>query len=95
MDGLDLQRYASVVWTIGVVLFAAVIAVVIAAVVRAARRPPELHSAAERLQREVPQQPEVETKLRELAELQQSGRISEVEYEQRRAEVLAAAPGKH
>lgn len=95
MDGLDLQRYGWVVWTIGVVLFAAVIAVVIAAVVRAARRPPELHSAAERLQREVPQPPEVETKLRELAELQQSGRISEVEYEQRRAEVLAAAPGKH
>ena len=83
-----MQPWQWVVWTAGVLLFAAVIIAVIVAVVRAGRRPPQLHSAAERLQRQTPQAPELEAQLRELAGLQQQGRISDVDYERRRAELL-------
>lgn len=83
-----MQSWQWVVWTAGVLLFAAVIIAVIVAVVRAGRRPPQLHSAAERLQRQMPQAPELEAQLRELAGLQQQGRISDADYERRRAELL-------
>ena len=83
-----MQSWQWVVWTAGVLLFAAVIIAVIVAVVRAGRRPPQLHSAAERLQRQTPQAPELEAQLRELAGLQQQGRISDADYERRRAELL-------
>ena len=83
-----MQSWQWVVWTAGVLLFAAVIIAVIVAVVRAGRRPPQLHSAAERLQRQAPQAPELEAQLRELAGLQQQGRISDADYERRRAELL-------
>ena len=83
-----MQPWQWVVWTAGVLLFAAVIIAVIVAVVRAGRRPPQLHSAAERLQRQTPQAPELEAQLRELAGLQQQGRISDADYERRRAELL-------
>ena len=83
-----MQPWQWVVWTAGVLLFAAVIIALIVAVVRAGRRPPQLHSAAERLQRQAPLDADVETQLRELAGLQQQGRISDADYEQRRAEVL-------
>ena len=85
-----MQPWQWVVWIIGVTVFALVIGGVIVAVLRAARRPPELPSAAERLQQQTPHAPEVEAQLRELAGLQQSGRIGDAEYERRRAEVLAS-----
>lgn len=89
MNVPGLESYNWVVWVLGVLAFAVVIGVVIVAIVRAGRRPPELHSAAERLQREVPQTPALEAKLRELGQLKERGQIGEVEYEKRRAEVLA------
>ncbi|WP_312345107.1 SHOCT domain-containing protein [Stenotrophomonas acidaminiphila] len=92
MDAPGMQPWQWVVWVVGVIAFAVVIGLVIAAVVRAARRPPELPSAAQRLQRQSPLPPEVEARLRELAGLRQAGRIGEVEYERRRAEVLAGNP---
>ncbi|WP_277433402.1 SHOCT domain-containing protein [Stenotrophomonas acidaminiphila] len=92
MDAPGMQPWQWAVWVVGVTAFAVVIGLVIAAAVRAARRPPELPSAAQRLQRQSPSSPEVEAQLRELAGLQQAGRIGEVEYERRRAEVLAGAP---
>ncbi len=92
MDAPGMQTWQWWVWGIGVTVFAVVIGLVIAAVIRAARRPPELPSAAQRLQRQSPQAPEIEAKLRELAGLQQDGRISDAEYERRRAEVLAGKP---
>ncbi len=52
MDAPGMQPYQWVVWIVGVSVFALVIGLLIAAVVRASRRPPELHSAAERLRRE-------------------------------------------
>ncbi|WP_433852886.1 SHOCT domain-containing protein [Stenotrophomonas nitritireducens] len=92
MDAPGMQPWQWGVWVVGVTAFAVVIGLVIAAVLRAARRPPELPSAAQRLQRQSPQSPEIDALLRELAGLQQSGRISEVEYERRRADVLAGKP---
>ncbi len=83
------QAYHWVVWVIGVLVFAAVIGAVIAAIYRANRRPTELHSSAERLQREAPQPADVDAKLRELSLLKERGSIGEAEYERRRAEVLA------
>ncbi|MGH8053796.1 MAG: SHOCT domain-containing protein [Stenotrophomonas sp.] len=89
MNVPGLEGYNWAVWLLGVLLFAVLIGVVIAAIVRASRRPPELHSAAERLQRETPQQPDVEAKLRELNQLKARGQMSEADYEKRRGEVLA------
>ncbi|WP_449465504.1 SHOCT domain-containing protein [Stenotrophomonas humi] len=89
MNVPGLESYNWVVWILGVLAFAVVIGVVIAAIVRASRRPPELHSAAERLQREAPRKPEVEAKLRELNRLKECGQLGEAEYERQRAEVLA------
>lgn len=89
MDAPAVQAYQWVVWAIGVLVFAAVIGLVIAAIVRARRRPAELHSAAERLQREAPPPPEVDAGLRALSLQKQKGQISEEEYEKRRAEILA------
>jgi len=83
-----MQPWQWVVWGAGVLVFALVIAAVIVAVVRAGRRPPQLPSAAERLQRQSPRPPEVEAQLRELAGLQQQGRISDADYERRRAQLL-------
>jgi len=83
-----MQPWQWVVWIVGVTVFALVIGGLVVAVLRALRRPPELPSAAERLQRQSPQAPEVEARLRELAGLWQSGRIGDAEYERRRAEVL-------
>ncbi|MGX9721476.1 SHOCT domain-containing protein [Stenotrophomonas acidaminiphila] len=92
MDAPGMQPWQWGVWVVGVTAFALVIGLVIAAVLRAARRPPELPSAAQRLQRQSPQPPEIEARLRELAGLREAGRISEVDYERRRAEVLAGKP---
>jgi flagellar biosynthesis/type III secretory pathway M-ring protein FliF/YscJ len=89
MNAPGLEGYNWAVWLIGVLLFAVLIGVFIAAIVRASRRPPELHSAAERLKREAPQKPDVEVKLRELSLLKEHGQISDAEYEKRRTEVLA------
>lgn len=89
MDASAVHAYQWVVWVIGVSVFGLVIGLVIAAVVRARRRPTELHSAAERLQREAPQPPEVDAKLRALSLQKQNGQISEADYEKRRAEILA------
>ena len=88
MDAPGMQPWQWVVWIAGVSVFALVIGALIVAVLRAARRPPELPSAAERLQQQTPQTPEVAAQLRELAGLQQSGQIGDAEYERRRAEVL-------
>lgn len=88
MEAPGMQPWQWVVWIVGVSVFALVIGALVVAVLRAARRPPELPSAAERLQRQTPQLPEVEAQLRELAGLQQGGRIGDAEYERRRAEVL-------
>ncbi|MGB3394752.1 MAG: SHOCT domain-containing protein [Stenotrophomonas sp.] len=90
MDAPGMQPWQWVVWIVGVTLFALVIGGLVVAVLRAMRRPPELHSAAERLQRQSPQAPEVQAQLRELAGLRQSGRIGDLEYERRRGEVLRA-----
>ncbi len=83
------QVFQWVVWLIGVLVFAGVVALVVTAIVRARRRPVELHSAAERLQREAPPAPAVDARLRELSLLKERGQIGEAEYEQRRGEVLA------
>ncbi|SBV37697.1 conserved hypothetical protein [uncultured Stenotrophomonas sp.] len=88
MDAPGMQPWQWVVWIAGVTVFALVIGGLVVAVLRALRRPPELPSAAERLQRQSPQAPEVEARLRELAGLRQSGQIGDAEYERRRAEVL-------
>ena len=83
-----MQPWQWVVWIAGVSVFALVIGALVVGVLGAGRRPPELPSAAERLQQQTPQLPEVEAQLRELAGLQQGGRIGDAEYERRRAEVL-------
>ncbi|WP_313645498.1 SHOCT domain-containing protein [Stenotrophomonas sp.] len=93
MNVPGLEAYNWTVWLIGVVLFALVIGLVIAAILRARKRPVQLHSAAERLQREQALGAEVETRLRELEQRKQGGQIGEVEYEALRAAVLAAAKG--
>ncbi|MBD9535925.1 SHOCT domain-containing protein [Stenotrophomonas sp. ATCM1_4] len=82
------QVYHWVVWLAGVGIFAAVTLAVIVAIVRARRRPAELHSAAERLQREAALQPEADARLRALSQLKERGQIGEAEYEKRRAELL-------
>ena len=82
------QVYHWVVWLIGVGVFAAVTLAVIVAILRARRRPAELHSAAERLQREAPLQPELDAQLRALSQRKERGQIGEAEYEQRRGELL-------
>ncbi|MCL7714636.1 SHOCT domain-containing protein [Stenotrophomonas mori] len=94
MDAPGMQSYHWVVWVIGVTVFAGVIGWLIVAAVRAGRRPPELPSAARQVQRQAPQAPEVEAQLRELAGQHQAGRISDADYERRRATVLAQPPGQ-
>lgn len=84
-----MQVYQWAVWLVGVLVFAGVIGVVVAAILRARRRPAELPSAAERLQRESPQPPEVDARLRALSLQLQNGQIGEAEYERRRAEIVA------
>ncbi len=89
MNVPGLEGYNWAVWLIGVLVFAVVIGVFIAAIVRAGKRPPQLHSAAERLQREAGQGKDVQAKLRELDLRRQGGQISQTEYEALRAAVLA------
>lgn len=89
MNVPGMESYNWVVWTLGVLAFAALIGVVIVAIARASRRPPELHSAAERLQREAQTQPALDAKLRELNQLKERGQLGEAEYEKRRAALLA------
>jgi flagellar biosynthesis/type III secretory pathway M-ring protein FliF/YscJ len=89
MEASAVQAYQWLVWVIGVLVFGGVIGLVITAIVRARRRPTALHSAAERLQREAPQAPEVDARLRALSLQKQQGQISEADYETRRTEILA------
>ncbi|MGE8231742.1 MAG: SHOCT domain-containing protein [Stenotrophomonas sp.] len=89
MNVPGLEGYNWAVWLIGVLLFAVAIGVFIAAIVRAGKRPPELHSAAERLQREAAQGSDVDAKLRALEQRRQAGQMGEAEYEAMRAAVLA------
>lgn len=91
MNVPGLEGYNWAVWLIGVVLFAVAIGVFIAAIVRAGKRPPAQHSAAERLQREAAKGGDVDAKLRELELRKQSGQVGEAEYEALRAAVLAGA----
>lgn len=89
MDVPAVQAYQWLVWVIGVSVFALAIGLVIAAVWRASKRPPELHSAAERLQRDAALAPDVAARLRALNQQKDNGQISEADYELRRAEILA------
>ena len=91
MNVPGLEGYNWAVWLIGVLLFAVAIGVFIAAIVRAGKRPPQQHSAAERLQREAAKGGDVDAKLRELELRKQSGQVGEAEYEALRAAVLAGA----
>ncbi|WP_305805327.1 SHOCT domain-containing protein [Stenotrophomonas sp. YIM B06876] len=86
MGGVMLFQW--VVWVCGASLFALMIGLLVRAVVRAARRPAPLHSAAERLQREAPLPPAIDAQLRELNDLKQRGVIGEAEYETRRAALI-------
>lgn len=89
MNVAGLEGYNWTVWLIGVLVFALLIGVLIAVIVRAGKRPPEQHSAAERLRREATQAADVDARLRELERRKQDGQIGEAEYEAQRAAVLA------
>ena len=88
MNVPGLENYNWAVWVIGVLLFALVIGLMVAAIIRAGKRPAELHSAAERLQREATLPPDADARLRELGQSRQRDQIGEAEYEKRRAELL-------
>ncbi len=78
-----------IVWICGASIFAVAIGLLVRAILRSSRRPPSMHSAAERLQRDAPPlPPAVEAKLRELNDLKQRDLIGDAEYERRRAEAL-------
>lgn len=87
MDNVILFQW--IVWICGASIFAAAIGLLVRAIMRASRRPPPVHSAAERLQRDAPPlPPAVAAKLRELNDLKQRDVIGDAEYERRRAEAL-------
>lgn len=77
------------IWITGVVVFGALIVLLARASLRASRRPPEQPSAAAHLarQQQVPQS--VQDALAALNKRKDEGRLSEVEYEQARARLLA------
>jgi len=78
-----------ITWGTGVLAFAVVIGLVIGGVRRAARRAPEQPSAAARVAREAQLSPALQARLAALNQRKDNGQLSEVEYEQQRAKVLA------
>lgn len=77
------------IWVTGVVVFGALIVWLALAAFRASRRPPEQPSAAARVARELQLPDTVQAELAALSRRKEQGRISEVEYEQERAKLLA------
>ena len=82
------HQYQWVIWVIGALVFAGAIGGLIAAVVRAGKRAPELHSAAESLQRQAPLPEAVAAQLRALNRRKELGEIGDADYAQQRAQLL-------
>lgn len=86
MDAVTLFQWA--VWIVGTSAFALVIGLMVRASVRASRRPAQLHSAAEQLQRSSPLPAAADARLRELNDLKARGVIGDAEFEQQRGQLL-------
>lgn len=76
------------VWIIGTSVFAIAIGLMVRAIVRASRRPPQLHSAAEQLQRSSPLPAAADARIRELSGLKERGVIGDAEFERQRRQLL-------
>lgn len=77
------------IWITGVVIFGLAIVLLARAARRAARRAPEQPSAASRLARELQLPAALQAELAELNRCREQGRITELDYERRRAALLA------
>ena len=82
------HQYQWVIWVIGSLVFAGAIAALVAAVLRERRRPPSMHSAAERLQQQAPLPAAVAEQLRQLNRQRELGTIGDADYARERARLL-------
>lgn len=77
------------IWITGVLVFGALILLLVRAVRRSSRQPPQQHSAAAHVARQLQLPEALQQALAELHQRMERGELTEAQYEQQRIELLA------